>query len=173
MLGENPITSRGAAHSVPASRVVGIDDFGEMLAVYMHIYLGGRDGFMPEHLLDGTDICPVLQEMGGKRMPEGVGADFFPDARQSCLLLDDGKDHGPGKTTTTPVQEQYIFKSLLGFVVDPYFIPIQLNVFTRYGTHGNKPFFPSLAAGLQESFLKIKITQPKVQQLGNPQPASV
>ena len=86
----------GAAYSVFASRVVGIDDFGEMLTVYMHIDFRGCNGFMAEHLLDGPDIRPVLQEVGGKGVPEGVGADFFPDARQSSLLFNDGEDHGPG-----------------------------------------------------------------------------
>ena len=38
----------------------------------MKVNHGGFDGGMAEEGLEGTDVGPILEEMGGERMPEGV-----------------------------------------------------------------------------------------------------
>jgi len=49
----------------------------QMLTTNMRINLGGRDLAMPEHKLDRSKICPSLQKVCGKRVPEHMRTDFF------------------------------------------------------------------------------------------------
>ena len=35
-------------------------------AVEMNIKFGGSDGFMPQHLLNGPQVCSPFKKMGGK-----------------------------------------------------------------------------------------------------------
>jgi len=37
----------------------------------------GFDIFMPKQFLNGADIIPGLQQMGGKAMTKGMAANFF------------------------------------------------------------------------------------------------
>ena len=42
-------------------------------SVYMRVYFRRGYIFMPKHFLHGKKVCPVLYQMGGERMTEGVG----------------------------------------------------------------------------------------------------
>ena len=74
----------------------------------MHVYFGGGNAFVPQHLLDGPDVCAVLQEVRGEGMPEGMRAHPLanPGARRQVLYH--GKDHGAGQPSTIPVQEYQV-----------------------------------------------------------------
>ena len=43
----------------------------------MRVYLGGRNIRMAEHLLNRADVGAILDHVGGKRMPQGVGRNAF------------------------------------------------------------------------------------------------
>ena len=49
---------------------------------------GGLDVFMAEQFLDCSNIVPILQQMGGKAVPEGVGADALVNFGLSRCSLD-------------------------------------------------------------------------------------
>ena len=54
----------------------------------MHIYFGGRNALMAQHLLNGSEISPVFQQVGRKRVSEGMRAyGFFQAYFLSQLLL--------------------------------------------------------------------------------------
>jgi len=49
---------------------------------------GGLDVFVPENLLDGSDVVAVHQEVGGKGVAEGVAADLLRDSGLVPCLVD-------------------------------------------------------------------------------------
>lgn len=67
------------------------DFLAQMAAVQMHVDFGGADVFVAEHGLDGAEVGSALEQMGGKAVAEGVGADVFGDAGLFCVFLDEDK----------------------------------------------------------------------------------
>ena len=83
--------------------MVGQNLTSQVIFVQMHIYLRGFDTFMPQHLLDGPQVRPSLQQVCGKGVPERMRADPLMDAANLALALDDGKDHLPRQFCASPV----------------------------------------------------------------------
>jgi hypothetical protein len=48
-------------------------DFFQLFQPHVGVYLGSGDAGMSQHLLNDTDIRTVIQKMGGKTVPEGMG----------------------------------------------------------------------------------------------------
>ena len=53
-----------------------IDQFDELAAVDMRVNLRRRDVCMPQHGLQRPQIRAACQKMGGKGMPQDMGADL-------------------------------------------------------------------------------------------------
>ena len=70
------------------SRVVLQDFLPQVALVDVHVNLGCADVFVSEHRLDGSKICSSFQELRGKAVAEGVGADVLLDARLLGIRLD-------------------------------------------------------------------------------------
>ena len=64
----------------------------QVTAVQMHVDLCGTNVFVAEHGLYGTEVGAPLQQMGGKAVAEGVGADVFGDAGPLCVFLYEDKE---------------------------------------------------------------------------------
>jgi hypothetical protein len=77
---------------------------------------------MSEHLLYGTQIGAILQQMGGKRVPEGMGADGLANSTAFCQFLYYSKNHRPTQRPSPTVKEEYIFGSLFNGLVNPYMV---------------------------------------------------
>ena len=58
-------------------------------SVDMHIYLGRRDAFVPEHFLHQPYVSAILNQMGSKGMPECMRRDITAHPSHSCILLYD------------------------------------------------------------------------------------
>ena len=56
-----------------------IVDLGEVIDVDVGIFLCGRQADMPQQLLDRAQIRAHLQQVGGKRMAQGMRGDRHPD----------------------------------------------------------------------------------------------
>ena len=64
----------------------------DILQVVLHhvgVDLGGGDIRMPQHLLNGTEIRSVFQQMDGEGVAQGVGGDILLDAGGLLVVLDD------------------------------------------------------------------------------------
>lgn len=62
---------------------------------------------MPEHFLNGTEICSSLEQVGRKRVPEQVGVDpLGVEARFLGQLPEDQEGAGPGQGPAFGVQEE-------------------------------------------------------------------
>ena len=64
-----------------------------LAGVDVGVDLGGEYAFVPEHLLHGAEVGPVLYEMGGEGVAEGVGGYLLGDACCLALTLDHQKYH--------------------------------------------------------------------------------
>jgi hypothetical protein len=64
------------------ARVVHQYLFTQSGAVDVQVYLGGGNGFVTEHLLNGTQVGPAFKQMCGKRVAQGMRAYLFSDACQ-------------------------------------------------------------------------------------------
>ena len=60
-----------------------------MIHAEIQISLGRSDIRMPHHLLDCFQICPVLHQMGRKRMADRVRRDIRLNAGLCRVLLDE------------------------------------------------------------------------------------
>ena len=56
------------------ARMVCENFLAQSLPVDMHIDFGGNDTFVAEHLLNGAQVCPALEQMGGKGVAQCVRA---------------------------------------------------------------------------------------------------
>lgn len=54
--------------------------------IHVGIALRGRERRMPEHLLDGTQISPTLQEVSRRRVPQPMGCDVVNTGARSHLV---------------------------------------------------------------------------------------
>ena len=64
-------------------------DILDFLVHQTGVYLGGRDVRVAQHLLDGTQVRTVLQQVGGEGVAQGVGRDVLLDARLLLIVLDE------------------------------------------------------------------------------------
>ena len=75
------------------ARMVCENFLAQSLPVDMHIDFGGNDTFVAEHLLNGTQVGAVLQQVCGKGMAQSVRAHRFANTRHFCQLLNDVEHH--------------------------------------------------------------------------------
>ena len=81
-------------------KIVQFDDFTTQAAsVYMGINLGRTDTFMSQHALNGTEIGTSLQQVGGERMAEGMGADVLGEPDGFAQHFDDVENHDAGESS--------------------------------------------------------------------------
>ena len=62
------------------ARVVGEYLAAQQGIVEMYVDFGGGDAFVAEHLLYGTQVGASFEQVGGKTVAQGVGADVFLNA---------------------------------------------------------------------------------------------
>ena len=67
-------------------------DLGEALLVHVRVDLGGGDVGVAEEFLDHTEVGPILEQVGGKGVPEKVWVNLEVEAGARCPLLDDLPD---------------------------------------------------------------------------------
>ena len=64
-------------------------DIFDLLIHQVGVDLGGRNVRVAQHLLDGTQVRTVLQQVGGEGVAQGVGRDVLLDARLLLIVLDE------------------------------------------------------------------------------------
>ena len=128
-----------------------------MCSIQVHVDLGGGDAFVAQHLLNGPEVGPMFQEMGGEGMSEGVRADLLTDPALFGQLFYQGEDHGPGEAGPATVEEQDILKSFLYRCMHPYLIPVDIYVLLRFRRNWHKPLFISFSRNQHKTLRKIQV----------------
>ena len=77
----------------------------------MGVDFGGPDAFVSQHALDGTEVSPSLQQVGGERMAERMGTDVFFQADGIGQFLDEMKHHDAGNVLASFTDEHIVFVS--------------------------------------------------------------
>ena len=142
------------------------------LPVEVGVYLGGRDTFVPQHLLDGPQVGPSLEQVGGKGMTQGMGAHFLADIALFAGPFHDIKHHDPGHFGAPPVQEENIFTASL----DIQFLPVgQVEVYLVYGIlrDGDQPAFLALALYDNVAIGQVEVRDAQPYQLRHPQATTI
>ncbi len=93
------------------ARVVVENLFAQGGRVDMRIDFGCSNVFMTEHRLNGTQVCPTLQQRRSETMAQGVGRDGFLDASFLSLSLDHDEYHRAGEVMTTAIEEHKVLLS--------------------------------------------------------------
>jgi hypothetical protein len=60
----------------------------QALPSYVGVYLGCRQISVAEEHLDRTQVSPVVEQVGGKRMAQGMRGDMLLDPRSPGVVLD-------------------------------------------------------------------------------------
>ena len=85
--------------------------FAQGGCVDMRIDFGCSNVFMTEHRLNGTQVCPTLQQRRSETMAQGVGRNGFLDACFLSLSLDHDEYHRASEVMTTAIKEHKVFLS--------------------------------------------------------------
>lgn len=78
-----------------------LDGCPQMFGIEVGIDFGCEDALVAQQLLYLTNTRPALQEVGGKGVAQGVGADTLIYTRILGCTADDIKDHNTRKAATS------------------------------------------------------------------------
>ena len=84
----------------------------EGAAVDVYIYFGGGDALVAEHLLNGAQVRPALEQMGGKGVAQCVGTDGFLYAGFCGETFYHDEYHGAGEACSSAVEEHIVLFAL-------------------------------------------------------------
>ena len=68
--------------------VASVEGFVEVGVADVGVAIGGGDIYVTEHFLDDSEIGAVVEEVGGKRVAEGVWGDGFGDCGFGDVIFD-------------------------------------------------------------------------------------
>ena len=85
--------------------------FAQGGCVNMRIDFGCSNVLMTEHRLNGTQVCPTLQQRRSETMAQGVGRNGLLDACFLSLSLDHDEYHRACEVMTTAIKEHKVFLS--------------------------------------------------------------
>lgn len=85
--------------------------FAQGGCVDMRIDFGCSNVFMTEHRLNGTQVCPTLQQRRSETMAQGVGRNSLLDVCFLSLSLDHDEYHRASEVMTTAIEEHKVFLS--------------------------------------------------------------
>ena len=85
--------------------------FAQSGRVDMRIDFGCSNVLMTEHRLNGTQVCPTLQQRRSETMAQGVGRNGLLDACFLSLSLDHDEYHRACEVMTTAIEEHKVFLS--------------------------------------------------------------
>ena len=168
--------ARGARHSAPRRHAPAGPGMGfavdplQMGRGHVRVDLGGGEIGVAEHLLDGAQVGASLEQVGGERVPEGVGGDVVGQAGLPRVALDDGVKSLAGQPPAAVVQEQ--LRRLEGArAAQERAAPL---VVGADGLDGHAPqrddaLLVALADGADEPHLQVDVLEP--QSRGPPRPA--
>ena len=92
--------------------------------------------------------------MRRKRMPQGMWTYTFIQIYLNRQNFDYCKYHSSGKLTSSPIQEQSVFVSLLYVQMRSNIILIDMNIFFGLISNGDKTLFIAFSGNFDKTFLK-------------------
>ena len=68
-----------------------------MCGIHVHVYLGGTQIFVSQHILNGTQVGTSFHQVCGKAMAEGVRRDFLGYTGLPGIVLDEDEEGDAGE----------------------------------------------------------------------------
>ena len=144
----------------------------KVIYIDVGVYLGRCDGLVSQHLLNQSQVGTVLQQVGSKRMTEGMGADILLNTGFSGQALDDGEDHGSSELATVVIDKNDIAEFGFNIYMCPLFKP-HLIPFLRFGRDRYQALFTTLTGDNEIALFKEYIADFEIDQFGNAEAAAV
>lgn len=141
-------------------------------AVKVGVDFRGADALMSEHALYGPQVGSSLQQMGGKRVSESVGADGLFQAGLCGQFLDDMKHHDARDVLPEPADEHKVLVSRF----DESLVSVgKIELQFVDGPWGNRyqPLLASLSFHPDKLFFQVQVRKPEVAQFRYTQSAAV
>ncbi len=139
----------------------------------MGVYLGGAYRLMAQHGLNGTQVGTALQEVGGKAVAEGMGADILLDAGTLGIVLDIDKEGDAAQLgASLGANEDIVFVSGLGLDGDPDHKPLAQLLYGLLA-YGDKALLAPLAVNTDIALLEEELAHLEVTELADAQAAAV
>jgi hypothetical protein len=83
------------------ARVRFIVNLHKLIHAHMGVALGGREAHVAQHFLDGPQVRPRIQQMGGEGMAKGMGTHLSQETAPQHVFLQDPR-HAPGRQAGSP-----------------------------------------------------------------------
>ena len=148
------------------------DFLSEVALVDVHIDFGCADVFVPEHGLDGSQICPSFQKLRGKTVAESVRADVFPYSRFLGILFNIDEEGYPAEVFASTKRDEDIVvfaRFYCDTLSDNKPLPQLLDGILA---DGNQSFLPPLTMNADITLFEIEFAQLQVDQLADSQPTT-
>ena len=153
--------------------VVFQDFLTQVAAVQMHVYFCGANVFVAEHGLYGTEVGASLQQMGGKAVAEGVGADVFGDAGLFCVFLDEDKEADAAEMAASGGGDENVVLFPRNDLQPLAHGKPGAELACGLSANGDKAFFPSLSVYSYVAVFQEKVADFQRAEFGYPQSAPV
>ena len=136
----------------------------------MRIEFGGVHVRMAEEYLDGSQVRPPLQEMGGEGMAEGVRGNGLADARLQCVAFDEFPHALPREPGAGTVEEDLV---LHGREQGAHIAQVVGHAHDGGVMQRHQPLFAALAENFYHAPLEIEIEGLQFDEFGNAHPRRV
>ena len=128
-----------------------------MGAVEVGVYFGGAHRAVTKQFLHLTYACAALQQVGGKAVTQGVGADGFGDTcGHGCTLYDVEHRHAR-ELPASLVEKQIILRGGIGRGGAAR--DIESDLAHGLFTHGNNTFLVAFADNLYELLIEVNVAK--------------
>jgi len=128
---------------------------------------------MPEKGLNNPDICPMLNQVGGKGVTKRMWPHGFGNARLLSEVLQSAKDPHATYGLAPLIEENMGFKTTNGGCMHPYFLHIAVERGQCGGVYGHQAFFVALANHPNQAIMLEYIPQFEGNQFGHPQTTGI
>ena len=139
--------------------------------VDVRVDLGREDGLVSQHFLHDAQVGPVLDEVRGEGVAEGVRGDFLADAGEQRLFLDEVENGHPAQWAAVFVEEGDVVEGRLGGLRAD--VEVGAERVSGHLAEGDEALFVALADHAHEALLQVDVRDEQAAGLGDAQAAAV
>ena len=128
---------------------------------------------MAQQQLYDPQIRTVIQQMGRKSMPEGVGRQLLLDARGLRMCLNSVPESLPCHRNTSITRKDAVLGEIFFKQFKPSFGQVAGNPDDRFFPHGHEPFLRALSHDSNNTLAKVDFTELQVSEFADPKAAGI
>ena len=140
--------------------------------VEVEVDFGSGNAFVPQHLLYGTQVGTILEQVRGKGVSQGVGAHTLRYATKLASIAHNVENHGATEATATAVEKKKVLLAGLDIEQCPHG-KVVFNLGNGLLRDGHQPQLAALALDTNIFIAQIELRQAQTHQLRDPQSATI